>query len=236
MSTKTDTSIAVWDLPVRVFHWLLATSFAGAFLTAESEHWRSVHVMLGYTVFGLILFRLVWGFVGSRHARFASFMTGPVAVGRYMRSLFTGHPEHHVGHNPAGALAILALLALGLVTGISGWAVYNDIGGEWVEELHEGAAWLMLAVVGAHIAGVLVSSVLHRENLVAAMFSGRKTGNPSEAIGSRHRVVGVLVLAAVVLTWIVWTADRGAPAGPADEIAGLTMPGHGHGRDDDDDD
>lgn len=236
MSTKTDTRIAVWDLPVRVFHWLLATAFAGAFLTAESEHWRDVHVMLGYTVVGLILFRLVWGFIGSRHARFASFVTGPVAVGRYLRSLMTGRPEHHVGHNPAGALAILALLALGLVTGISGWAVYNDIGGEWLEELHEGAAWLMLAVVGVHIAGVLVSGVLHRENLVAAMFSGRKTGSPSEAIGNRHRVVGVLVLAAAALTWVVWMTDGGAPERTANEIAVLTAPDHGHDRDEDDDD
>jgi cytochrome b len=214
MNTRAAISkIPVWDLPVRVFHWLLAITFAGAFLTAESEHWRNLHVMLGYTFVGLILFRLIWGFAGSRHARFTSFVAGPAAVWRYLRSLFSGNPEHHVGHNPAGALAILALLGLGLLTAGTGWAVYGDIGGEWVEEIHEGAAYAMLAVVGLHIAGVLVSSFLHRENLVAAMITGRKPGAPDDAIRSRHRVLGVFLLGAVLAFWLAWNPGTGLPDG-----------------------
>lgn len=220
-TTDVVSKIPVWDLPVRFFHWLLAASFAGAFLTAESEHWRNLHVMLGYTLLGLILFRLVWGFAGSRHARFASFVTGPAAVWRYLRSLVSGDPEQHVGHNPAGALAILALLGLGILTAATGWAVYSDVGGDWVEELHEGVAYAMLAVVGLHVAGVLVSSVLHRENLVAAMITGRKPGAPDQAIRSRHRTLGVLLLGAVVAFWAAWTTGSGVADKQSSDIAGL---------------
>src|SRR5512139_2829983 len=111
----TAKGILVWDLPTRVFHWLLALSFAGAYVTAESERWRLVHVTLGYTLGGLLVFRLLWGLMGTRHARFASFVRGPAAVLRYLRSLVSGHPEYYTGHNPAGALAIVALLVLGAV-------------------------------------------------------------------------------------------------------------------------
>ena len=223
---QTTTKIPVWDAPVRIFHWLLAASFAGAFLTAESEHWRNLHVMLGYTMLGLILFRLVWGFTGSRHARFSSFVAGPAAVWKYLRSLASGHPQHHVGHNPAGALAILALLGLGILTAASGWAVYNDVGGEWVEELHEGAAYAMLAVVGLHVAGVLASSLLHRENLVAAMISGRKSGTPDQAIGNRHRILGAVLFVAVVAFWAAWNSGAGVPGSREFDRAALVAPEH----------
>jgi cytochrome b len=167
-------TVKVWDVLVRVFHWSFAACFAGAWLTSESERWRDVHVMLGYTMMGLVAFRLVWGFVGPRHARFTSFVRGPAAIARYLRSLLASHPEHHLGHNPAGAAAIVLLLGLAALAGASGWAVYNDLGGKWLEETHEFLAGAMLAVVGVHLAGVAVASWLHRENLVAAMLTGRK--------------------------------------------------------------
>jgi cytochrome b len=170
---KTD-HILVWDLPTRLFHWLLAASFAGAWLTSDSERWVNVHLTLGYAFAGLIAFRLVWGFVGSRYARFSSFVAGPGAVKRYLRSILAFRPEHHVGHNPAGGWAVLALLGLGIATAASGYATYNDYGGHWLEELHEGAAGAMLALVFVHIGAVLVSSLIHRENLVRAMLSGFK--------------------------------------------------------------
>lgn len=167
-------TVKVWDIAVRVFHWSLALCFAGAWLTAESERYRDVHVMLGYSTLGLVAFRVLWGFVGPRNARFSSFVRGPAAVARYLRSLASGRPEHHLGHNPAGALAIVALLALAALAGLSGWALYEDLGGHWLEESHEFLAQAMLAVVGVHLAGVAVASWLHRENLVAAMLTGRK--------------------------------------------------------------
>jgi cytochrome b len=170
------TRILVWDLPVRVFHWLLALSFTGAFLTAESERVRDIHVLLGYAFLGLLAFRLVWGVAGSRYARFGSFAFGPRAVLAYLRSLLTPRPLHYVGHNPAGSWTIYAMIGLGLVAGASGWAVYDGAGGRWLEDLHEGAANAMLALVLVHLAGVAVSSVLHRENLAAAMLTGYKSG------------------------------------------------------------
>ena len=203
--------VLVWDAPVRVFHWLMVLSFAGAYLTAESERWRLLHVTLGYTMAGLLAFRLVWGLVGTRHARFASFVRGPAGVLRYLRSLVNAQPEHHIGHNPAGALAIVALLGLtGLVTA-AGWATYNDLGGEWLEELHEGAANAMLAVVGVHVAGVLLGSWLHHDNLVGAMLSGRKLGLPQDAVRSAWRSVAVLMLAAVLGFWALQWQNAPAP-------------------------
>lgn len=203
----------VWDLPVRVFHWLMVACFAGAWLTAESERWRLLHVSLGYGLAALVVFRLVWGLIGTRHARFASFVRGPSAVLRYLKSLTGPRPEHHTGHNPAGGWAILALLGLAAVVVSTGWAHYQDLGGEWLEEIHEGAATAMLAVVGLHVGGVIVSSWLHRENLVRAMVTGRKQAPASEDIGSAWLTVGTLLLAGVlgVMAWS-WSGQPAAMA------------------------
>jgi cytochrome b len=213
MTTSNDRRVLVWDAPVRVFHWLMVLSFAGAWLSAESERWRLVHVTLGYTMAALLAWRIVWGFVGTRHARFADFVRGPKAAWRYLAALLQGRPEHHAGHNPAGALAIVALLALVGVTAASGWATYNDLAGGWLEELHEGAANLLLALVGVHVAGVVVGSLAHRENLVGAMFTGRKQVPPQEGIRAAWRSVAVLMLVAALGFWALqW---QSAPAAAA---------------------
>jgi len=193
--------ILVWDAPTRVFHWALALSFVGAFVTADSERLRDVHVVLGYTVFGLIAFRLIWGVLGTRYARFTSFAFGPRDVVTYLKSLLTLRPQHFLGHNPAGSIAIYALLALGLLTGLTGYAHYNELGGEWLEDLHEGLANAMLAVVFVHIAGVIVSSLLHRENLARAMVTGYKTGDPGGAIRGARWIVAALLVAGIAALW-----------------------------------
>ena len=208
----------VWDAPVRVFHWLMVASFAGAWLTAESERWRLVHVTLGYTVAALVAFRIVWGFVGTRHARFAAFVRGPSAVARYLGALLRGAPERHAGHNPAGALAIVALLVLAaLVTG-SGWATDAGIAGDALGEVHEALASTMLALVAVHVAAVIVTSVLHRENLVAAMIHGRKRGAAGAGIRRPWRSVAAALVAGVLGLW--WTQWSGAPS-QGDVVAGL---------------
>ncbi len=196
--------ILVWDVPTRLFHWLLAASFAGAFLTAESERYRDIHVMLGYTMLGLIAFRLLWGFVGSRYAQFHSFLFKPAEIMAYLTSLLKARPEHHVGHNPAGSVAVFALLALGLTCGLTGVILFQDIGGDVLEESHEMAAFAMLTIVGLHVAGVLVSSLLHRENLVRSMITGFKAARPKEGIRRAHAWVGVIMLVAVVAFWSVY--------------------------------
>jgi cytochrome b len=202
--------VLVWDAPVRVFHWLMVLCFAGAYLTAERERWRLVHVTLGYTMAGLVAFRLVWGLVGTRHARFANFVRGPAAVARYARSLFAGRPEPGIGHNPMGALAIIALLGLTLAVTAAGWATFNELGGDWVEEFHEVAANLMLAVVGVHVAGVILGSRLHHESLVAAMITGRMRGNPEDGVRRAWHGLAVLMLVTVLGFW--WLQWQSAPA------------------------
>jgi len=199
-----DTSMSrvrVWDVPVRVFHWLLVLSFAGAWLSAESERWRLLHVTLGYTVAGLVAFRLVWGLVGTRPARFASFVRGPAAVVAYLKGLLAGRAPHTTGHNPAGALAIVGLLGLAALTTALGWATYNELGGDLAEEGHELAANLMLLLVGVHLLGVLVGSLAHRENLVRAMFTGRKNGRPEESAQRAWAPLGAALLVAVLGFW-----------------------------------
>jgi len=204
--------LLVWDAPVRVFHWLMVLSFAGAWLTAESERWRLVHVTLGYTMLGLVAFRIVWGLVGTRHARFASFVRGPRAAWAHLRGMFSSAHENTAGHNPAGALAIVAMLALTLAAGATGWARYSGIGGHLMEEAHELAANGLLLLVGLHLAGVVAVSLLHKRNLVRAMVSGRAVVPPREGIRSAWRSVAVLLLAAVLGFW--WWQWQAAPAQP----------------------
>lgn len=202
--------IVVWDAPVRLFHWLIVLCFAGAWLTADSEHWRLVHVTFGYTMAGLVAFRLLWGVVGTRHARFSSFVRGPRAALRYLGSIARRRPEHYTGHNPAGALAIVALLVLAVAVTASGWAAYAYLG-DSAEDLHEGAANAMLLLVGIHVAGVLVSSWLHRQNLVKAMITGRKPGAAEEGIRRTWRGLALVMLAAVLGFW--WLEWQSAPTG-----------------------
>lgn len=189
--------ILVWDWPTRIGHWLLAGSFAIAWLTAESESWRNVHVASGYLFGAVVAFRLVWGLVGTRYARFGEFVKSPRAAWRYLTSLLGPRPQHTVGHNPAGGWAIVALLVLGAISVVSGWLTFNEVGGELFEELHEGASNAALAVVGIHLIGVATGSLIHRENLIGSMFSGLKRGAANAAIPAARAWAGLLLL--------VWT-------------------------------
>lgn len=196
--------ILVWDWPVRLGHWLMVGGFIVAWLTSESETFRLLHVISGATVLAVAAFRLPWGFIGSRYARFVDFVRGPRAVKDYAAGLLKLEPAHHVGHNPAGGWAIVLMLGLGILTGLSGWANYNDIGGGLLEEVHEGLAVTMLAVVAIHVAGVLTGSLMHGENLVRAMLNGRKLGMAGEAIRSARPLAGAVLLAWVAVAgwWI----------------------------------
>jgi cytochrome b len=205
----------VWDVPTRVFHWLLVLSFTGAFLTAESERYRDIHVVLGYILLGLLAFRLLWGFIGTRYARFGSFLFKPGEIVAYLQSLVKGKSAHYVGHNPAGSVAIWLLLALGVASGISGVMVYQEVGGDAVEELHDTVSYAMLAVIAVHVLGVLVSSVMHRENLMRAMITGFKrvpgqkfsvSAGPNEGIKRSYAWLGVIMLVVVVAFWVGYPA------------------------------
>ncbi|MCB6183306.1 cytochrome b/b6 domain-containing protein [Leeia sp. TBRC 13508] len=193
---ENKSKVLVWDLPTRVFHWVLVISFLTAYFTSEGEHLRSIHVLAGYNVALMIIFRLIWGLVGTRYARFTQFIRSPLAAIRYFKAIKNGDPEHHVGHNPAGALAILALLAFGIATPLTGWLTFSDTMD--AGEIHEllGNAFMGLVVI--HVIAVVLSSVLHKENLARAMVTGKKEGASTEGIRSARPLVGALLLALVV--------------------------------------
>lgn len=194
--------ILVWDLPTRIFHWSLVTSFFGAHLTAEGDY-RVFHVLFGYTFLGLLGFRLVWGFTGTTYVRFRNFLKGPSAVLSYARSLFTPHPQHFVGHNPVGAMAIVMLLSLGLMTGITGLLAYDETWGGDLARLHDLLATVMLGVVAIHVLGSVMSSVLHRENLIGAMLTGIKDGLAEHGIRDAHTWLGLMLATVILAFWLL---------------------------------
>lgn len=228
--------ILVWDAPVRVFHWLLALCFAGAYVTSGSERWQLVHVSLGYTMAGLVAFRLLWGVIGTRYARFSSFVRGRAAVMQYLKSAREKRPEHHTGHNPAGALAIVALLGLTLFTVTAGWITYNELAGEWVATLHQVAGNVMLGVVVVHLLGVVSGSWLHKENLVRSMITGRKQGAVNESIVRAWWPLAIAILVTVLGFW--WFQWQSAPEPASPEAAQQAAQHHRafHHHDDDHDD
>jgi cytochrome b len=183
---------------------------------------------------GLVAFRVLWGLVGTRYARFASFVRGPRAAFDYLRSLLGPKPQHHTGHNPAGALAIVGLLGLIALTAASGYATYNELGGDWLEEVHEVAAHALLILVGVHLAGVVVGSFVHKENLVRSMFTGRKPAADSEGIRRGWAALGALMLAAVLGFW--WVQYQSAPQGSGVQASAPTNEHHAQRHRDGDDD
>lgn len=203
----------IWDLPTRAFHWLLAASFAGAYAVSDSDRWIVLHAVLGYTVGGLVAFRLVWGVLGTRHARFSGFAWSPGAAVHYLRSLLAGRPQHYAGHNPAGSWAVVGLLALVSLTAASGWAAFNEVGPHWVEDVHEACANATLALVVVHVLAVIVSSLLHRENLIAAMLNGRKRASAGQAADGPRRLLAAALVAVVVMFWGGWIGAPGLERG-----------------------
>jgi cytochrome b len=188
--------ILVWDIPIRLFHWLLAGSFVGAFAIAnlvdDESALFSVHMLLGGTVAFMVLLRIVWGFVGSRYARFDSFSFSPGALLGYLKGAFTQGDKLHVGHNPATSLTAVAMFVLLVGLGVTG--VLMSSGAEIVEEIHEVLAWGMVVLVGAHVAGIIWHTIRHKDNIALGMLDGRKRGEPSRKIRSAHPVVGVVFL------------------------------------------
>jgi cytochrome b len=170
--------VTVWDPFVRLFHWSLVLGFTIAWVSAEE--WDALHEGAGYVVMGLVALRLVWGLIGSRHARFSDFVFRPGVVIAYLKDMARFRARRTLGHNPAAGAMVIALLAALVVVSITGVMATTDAfwGVEWVEELHEGAASLTLGLVAFHLLGVVVSSLEQGENLVRAMITGRKRKQP----------------------------------------------------------
>ena len=199
----------VWDIFVRIFHWTLVVSMIGLYLTGEDV--ENVHPFFGYFVICLVLLRIIWGFIGTKHARFNDFLYRPSKISHYLKSLINGNPANYVGHNPAGGFMVIVMLLFLLVTTFTGLKVLGSEGKgplantktssfrlayadedepndqshktghhqkskekEFWEEIHEFMTSIMIFLIIIHIAGVLVSSWVHKENLILAMITGRK--------------------------------------------------------------
>ena len=207
MSQSKTSTRPLWDPLVRIGHWTLVIAFFTAYLSGDDLF--NIHKWAGYVVAGYVLVRIVWGLIGTRHARFTNFVRGPGAVLGYLRGLFTGHVKDYAGHNPAGGAMVVALLFSLLVTTGSGMALYavEDNAGplagivteetfapmasafgeegehgrdeesgaeELLEGVHKAFVYITLALIGLHLAGVVASSLAHKQNLARAMVTGRK--------------------------------------------------------------
>lgn len=164
----------VWDPFVRIFHWSLVIAFALTFATGDDATW--IHIRLGWFLAALLAFRLAWGCIGPRHARFTDYVYSPRIVLGHLRGMFAGRTDRYLGHSPAGGAMVVAMLVMLAVICVTGYMLTLDawFGSEWLEGLHESATIVMLAMIALHVVGVVISSLEHRENLIMAMITGRK--------------------------------------------------------------
>ena len=224
MSDKSENpqAVTVWDLPTRLFHWTLVILMVVQWLTAEASSTMNWHVRGGYAVLALVLFRLIWGFVGSETARFSDFVHGPGAALEYVRALLRGEAPHYFGHNPLGAWSIVAMLVLLLIQAGTGLFANDDIliegplyawvskgTSDWLTTVHKLNFNLLLLVIAVHISAVLFYLLVKRENLIHPMLSGHKRLPPELAQPAPRIVSPWRGLAAVVAVGVaVWSLVR----------------------------
>lgn len=223
----------VWDLPLRIFHWLLVLCMAASWTTAElGFDWMQIHMYLGYTTMGLVLFRLIWGFIGPRHARFSSFLTGPSGIWRYAKGLAAGTMIQTVGHNPLGGIMVIVMLVLvGFQTATGLFATddivwtgpYNGAVSEATADkltsLHHLNFNIILAAVALHIMAIAFYFLVKKQNLVGAMLHGRKSAVyvPAEEAITKSEVVKAVIVIAISAGLVYWLIAA-APAPPADDF------------------
>lgn len=215
MAMSNERSVAVWDLPTRLFHWSLLALVLVAWFTGEEEGVAAqIHRYAGEAIAGLIVFRLIWGFVGGEHARFADFAAGPSAIIAHVRDLMSAQPKRHLGHNPLGGVAVFLLLTVVASLVVTG--LFSEDGGPlagmWgmeLSDLHEPLFRVLQVLVVLHVIGVMVESWKAKDALTPAMFTGRKQRRPEEA-GADAKKAGIatlLVAAGAGLLSTVWLAS-----------------------------
>ncbi|MEO1090622.1 MAG: cytochrome b/b6 domain-containing protein [Pseudomonadota bacterium] len=212
---ETTRRLEVWDLPTRLVHWALVVLVFLAWLSQEFGQ-MDRHMMIGYTILTLVLFRIVWGLYGSEPSRFVSFVRGPRAVVAYARDLLRGRPPKLAGHNPLGALAIVALLGLLLVQATAGLFADDDIftqgplaklvsseTSSMLTNVHETVFWVLLGVIAVHVAAAAAYAGLLKQDLVRPMIHGRKTLPADTAAPSVRNPLWALPAAAFA-AGVVW--------------------------------
>jgi cytochrome b len=222
----------VWDLPLRLFHWSLVLCMVASWITAElGFDYIQIHMYLGYTTLSLILFRIIWGFIGPRHARFTSFLTGPTGVWRYARGLAAGTMIQTVGHNPLGGLMVIVMLVLVAFQGATGLFASDDIvwtgpyngavseaTADKLTSLHHLNFNIILAAVALHLMAIAFYFLVKKQNLVGAMVHGQKSADfvpATEAITTSELVKAaiVIVISAALVYWLVSAAPMPAADG-----------------------
>ncbi|MDU0353725.1 cytochrome b/b6 domain-containing protein [Paraglaciecola aquimarina] len=204
-------SVKVWDSAIRLFHWAIVICVFGAWLTMENR-WILAHEIFGYSLLSLIIFRLMWGLVGSTTAKFSHFITSPNKAIRYLQASLKLSAEHHSGHNPAGAWMVVVLLGLLLLQTLSGLYSNNDLGftgpladgiskqlSDWFTQLHAWNFNLILAAIWLHLVAVFFYVLVKKENLVKAMFTGEK---PKEQAGKYQNLKFVSSIKALLLLFV----------------------------------
>jgi cytochrome b len=196
------TRVLIWDLPVRLFHWMLTLLILGALaislLVDDSSPWYPYHSVLALIAAPLIVLRILWGFVGTRHARFWSFLFSPKAVVKYFIDALRWRETRHAGHNPGAAYFVILLMVLPLLSVLSGYQLGQ--GNKQVREFHEILAYVLLGVIGVHILGVILHTLRHKELIAVSMIDGKKQAEASQAIPSSRPIVGLLFLM-IALAW-----------------------------------
>ncbi|MGB4060582.1 MAG: cytochrome b/b6 domain-containing protein [Burkholderiaceae bacterium] len=205
----------VIDAPTRVFHWLFALSFLGAYLSAEGERWRMLHVTLGYTMAGLLAFRVVYGLVGPRQVRLSALVSKLSGGTAWLRGVWRaptpGSVNWRQGQNLFMALAVVALMVAVVPVTLTGYASFNEWGGDLLGELHETVGEAFLWLVLAHLGALAVFSLWRRTNLTTPMLTGRTPGRGPDLVKHNHTWLAVLLTLAVV-AYIAWEWSQ-APRG-----------------------
>jgi cytochrome b len=205
-------TVKVWDLPTRLFHWSLVTVFAFQYITVELlDDAMQLHFYGGYVALGIILFRIIWGFVGTYHARFSHFIYSPNEAFSYLKESAKGNAQTYLGHNPLGGYSVLAILAVMLTQATSGlfmtddifldgpyYGVFSDSIDDIMNFLHHNAITLMYALIALHLAAIIWYSVKKKQKLVPAMLHGNKPSDTNSAQASK----GGLQSASVATPWI----------------------------------
>ena len=221
--------LLVWDLPVRLFHWLLVAGLVGQWITAELlDDAMDLHFYIGYFLLGLIIFRILWGIAGTRYARFVDFVKGPVKTFQYAQALAKRNPPSYTGHNPVGGLMVMATLLVVGLQAISGLFITDDVFangpyyGQVSQETEKLMGWLhhnlfdlIMAIAAIHIVAILFYQIILQYDLVKPMLTGKKNVEESQAI-SHSKILLAIILVAIVAAFVYWLAFV-APPPPAED-------------------
>lgn len=220
-------ALKIWDLPVRFFHWSLVSLFVAAYITnALGTNYFTYHLWCGYAIIVLVSFRIIWGLVGTYHARFSNFVRNPITTAKYAISVFKKTDKHYLGHNPLGAIMVVLLLLVILIQAITGlftndeifntgplYAYISDEFSLKLTSLHRQLFYWILGAVLLHIAAVLIHVFFKHDNIIKAMFTGKKStqGTEHEKSISSSRIIlafVIIVILALVLAWVITHAPQ----------------------------